>query len=171
MTLADKIVVLNRGHVEQVGSPHELYQRPATKFVAGFIGSPTMNFLPAKLLSGAADGCRVSVAGLGDVTLPQAGDGYAQGSSLTLGVRPEHLRLEAPQSDNCFDIVNVEYLGNEVYVYLEPKEGTTLLIHRSEAPSQWKEGQQVSLVPDTAHVHLFDENGAALTLSDARSAA
>ncbi|MEC8900928.1 MAG: hypothetical protein VYB92_03705 [Pseudomonadota bacterium] len=56
-------------------------------------------------------------------------------------------------------------------VYLEPKEGSTLLIHRSEAPSQWQEGQQVSLVPDTEHVHLFDESGAALTLSATRSAA
>ena len=138
MTLADKIVVLNRGHIEQVGSPHELYQRPATKFVAGFIGSPTMNFMPAELLSGTADGCRVKAAGVGEVSLPQAGDAYSKGTSLTLGVRPEHLRLEAPQGDNCFDIVNVEYLGNEVYVYLEPKEGSTLLIHRSEAPSQWK---------------------------------
>ncbi|BBI74979.2 hypothetical protein HAALTHF_42990n [Vreelandella aquamarina] len=164
MTLADKIVVLNRGHIEQVGSPHELYQRPATKFVAGFIGSPTMNFMPAELLSGTADGCRVKAAGVGEVSLPQAGDAYSKGTSLTLGVRPEHLRLEAPQGDNCFDIVNVEYLGNEVYVYLEPKEGSTLLIHRSEAPSQWQEGQQVSLVPDTEHVHLFDESGAALIL-------
>jgi multiple sugar transport system ATP-binding protein len=171
MTLADKIVVLNRGHIEQVGSPHELYQRPATKFVAGFIGSPTMNFMPAELLSGTADGCRVKAAGVGEISLPQAGDAYSKGTSLTLGVRPEHLRLEAPQGDNCFDIVNVEYLGNEVYVYLEPKEGSTLLIHRSEAPSQWQEGQQVSLVPDTEHVHLFDESGAALTLAKARSAA
>ncbi|MEC9294521.1 MAG: TOBE domain-containing protein, partial [Pseudomonadota bacterium] len=164
-------VVLNRGHVEQVGSPHELYQRPATKFVAGFIGSPTMNFMPAELLSGTADGCRVKAAGVGEVSLPQAGDAYSKGTSLTLGVRPEHLRLEAPQGDNCFDIVNVEYLGNEVYVYLEPKEGSTLLIHRSEAPSQWQEGQQVSLVPDTEHVHLFDESGAALILSATRTAA
>ena len=171
MTLADKIVVLNRGHIEQVGSPHELYQRPATKFVAGFIGSPTMNFMPAELLSGTADGCRVKAAGVGEVSLPQAGDAYSKGTSLTLGVRPEHLRLEAPQGDNCFDIVNVEYLGNEVYVYLEPKEGSTLLIHRSEAPSQWQEGQQVSLVPDTEHVHLFDESGAALILSATRTAA
>jgi multiple sugar transport system ATP-binding protein len=113
----------------------------------------------------------VKAAGLGEVTLPQAGDSYAQGTSLTLGVRPEHLRLEAPNGDNCFDIVNVEYLGNEVYVYLEPKEGSNLLIHRSEAPSQWQEGQQVSLVPDTEHVHLFDESGAALTLSATRTAA
>ena len=147
------------------------YQRPATKFVAGFIGSPTMNFMPAELLSGTADGCRVKAAGVGEVSLPQAGDAYSKGSSLTLGVRPEHLRLEAPQGDNCFDIVNVEYLGNEVYVYLEPKEGSTLLIHRSEAPSQWQEGQQVSLVPDTEHVHLFDESGAALILSATRTAA
>ncbi len=171
MTLADKIVVLKGGHIEQVGSPHELYQRPATKFVAGFIGSPTMNFMPAELISGSADGCRVNAKGLGENMLSQSADAYPIGSKLTLGVRPEHLRLEAPTGDNCFDIVNVEYLGNEVYVYLEPKEGETLLIHRSEAPSQWKEGQQVSLVPDIEHVHLFDENGTALMLAQARSAA
>ncbi|MGY4876273.1 ABC transporter ATP-binding protein [Vreelandella aquamarina] len=171
MTLADKIVVLKGGHIEQVGSPHELYQRPATKFVAGFIGSPTMNFIPATLLNGSSGGCQVKASGLGEISLPQAADAYPQGSSLTLGVRPEHLRLEAPTGDNCFDIVNVEYLGNEVYVYLEPKDGDTLLIHRSEAPSQWKEGQQVALMPDVEHVHLFDESGAALALPEARSAA
>ncbi|WP_434985239.1 ABC transporter ATP-binding protein [Vreelandella zhaodongensis] len=171
MTLADKIVVLKGGHVEQVGSPYELYQRPATQFVAGFIGSPTMNFMPAELITGSSDGCRISAKGVGEITLPQSADGYNQGSPLTMGIRPEHLRLEAPTSSNCFDIVNVEYLGNEVYVYLEPKEGDTLLIHRSEAPSQWKEGQQVSLVPDIEHVHLFDENGAALLVSPTRSAA
>ncbi|MGS2743855.1 ABC transporter ATP-binding protein [Halomonas sp. LS-001] len=171
MTLADKIVVLNGGHIEQVGSPHELYQRPATQFVAGFMGSPTMNFMPAELISGSQDGCRVTAKGLGEIALPQAADAYRTGSPLTMGVRPEHLRLEAPTDDNCFEIFNVEYLGNEVYVYLEPKDGNILLIHRSEAPSQWKEGQKVSLVPDIEHVHLFDESGAALILSEKRSAA
>lgn len=113
----------------------------------------------------------MTAKGLGEITLPQAADSYRTGSSLTLGIRPEHLRLEAPKGDNCFEIFNVEYLGNEVYVYLEPKEGDTLLIHRSEAPSQWEEGQKVSLVPDIEHVHLFDESGAALMLSETRSAA
>ncbi|MGP9767776.1 ABC transporter ATP-binding protein [Halomonas sp. AOP13-D3-9] len=171
MTLADKIVVLNGGHIEQVGSPHELYQRPATKFVAGFIGSPTMNFMPAELLAGDANGCRVRAVGIGELALPQNAQQQRSGEALTLGIRPEHLCLAAPTDDNCFDIVNVEYLGNEVYVYLEPKQGDTLLIHRSEAPSQWQEGQQVSLAADWEKVHLFDESGAALMLPTQRAAA
>ncbi|MCZ0928544.1 MULTISPECIES: ABC transporter ATP-binding protein [Halomonadaceae] len=171
MTLADKIVVLNGGHVEQVGSPQELYQRPATKFVAGFIGSPTMNFIPAQLLANDDNGCRVLAAGVGELALPQDARAQPQSAPLSIGVRPEHLRLAEPSGENRFEIVNVEYLGNEVYVYLDPKAGDTLLIHRSEAPSQWKLGQHVALVPDTQHVHLFDEGGAALDLPAQRQAA
>ncbi|QPL47556.1 sn-glycerol-3-phosphate ABC transporter ATP-binding protein UgpC [Halomonas sp. A40-4] len=171
MTLADKIVVLNGDHVEQVGSPQELYQRPATKFVAGFIGSPTMNFIPAQLLANDDNGCRVLAAGVGELALPQDARAQPQSAPLSIGVRPEHLRLAEPSGDNRFEIVNVEYLGNEVYVYLDPKAGDTLLIHRSEAPSQWKLGQHVALVPDTQHVHLFDEGGAALDLPAQRQAA
>ncbi|APX94053.1 ABC transporter [Halomonas sp. 1513] len=171
MTLADKIVVLNAGRIEQVGSPHELYQRPATKFVAGFIGSPTMNFLPAELVSSSTDGCRVDTAGIGELALPQDAAGHAAGAALTLGVRPEHLRLAEPGGDNAFEIANVEYLGNEVYVYLVPKTGDTLLIHRSEAPSQWRVGQQVALTPDPEHVHLFDGLDRALPARRAQAVA
>ncbi|AXY42318.1 sn-glycerol-3-phosphate ABC transporter ATP-binding protein UgpC [Halomonas sp. JS92-SW72] len=171
MTLADKIVVLNAGRVEQVGSPHELYQRPATRFVAGFIGSPTMNFLPAALVSGDSRGCRVRTAGLNELALPQDTRQHAAGEALTLGVRPEHLRLGEAKGDNAFEIVNVEYLGNEVYVYLAPKAGEALLIHRSEAPSQWRVGQRVALVPDPDHVHLFDGQDRALGVAPARAVA
>lgn len=162
MTLADKIVVLNGGYVEQIGSPHVLYQRPATKFVAGFIGSPTMNFISAELISCVPNGCRVRATAIGEFTLPLDAQQLRSGEALTLGIRPEHLCLAAPTENNCFEIVNVEYLGNEVYVYLGPKEGSTLLIHRSEAPSEWQEGQKVSLVADAEHVHLFDQYGSAL---------
>lgn len=171
MTLADKIVVLNSGRVEQVGSPQTLYQQPATKFVAGFIGSPTMNFMPAELLKGGTDGCKVTTPGIGELTLPHDAFAHSPGSNLTLGIRPEHLRLAPAVGDNAFEIVNVEYLGNEVYVYLEPKAGDTLLIHRSEAPSQWREGQYVALVPDHRCVHLFDANDQALTLAKRSEAA
>ncbi|WP_148253011.1 ABC transporter ATP-binding protein [Aidingimonas lacisalsi] len=171
MTLADKIVVLRNGHVEQVGSPQELYQRPATKFVAGFIGSPTMNFMPADLLSGNSEGCQVRVPGLGVLALPQDVSHLTEGDRLSLGVRPEHLRLKEAHGDNAFDIVNVEYLGNEVYVYLEPKAGDTLLVHRTDAPSHWQVGQSVALVQDQDHVHLFDGNDNALTCHGQRQAA
>ncbi|MDF9434923.1 ABC transporter ATP-binding protein [Chromohalobacter israelensis] len=171
MTLADQIVVLNGGRIEQVGSPQELYQRPATRFVAGFIGSPTMNFLPGTLIDGRRDGCRVQTAGPGELDLPQDAGALARGTSLTLGLRPEHLRLAEARGDNAFTIVNIEYLGNEVYVYLEPKQGDTLLIHRSEAPSRWAVGHRVALIPDLEHVHLFDEQDRALKVSRTPAAA
>ncbi|MGM0534579.1 MAG: ABC transporter ATP-binding protein [Pseudomonadota bacterium] len=171
MTLADKIVVLRDGRIEQVGSPQELYQRPATRFVAGFIGSPTMNFMPAELAGGADAGCRVRAPGLGELSLPQDASGQATGAELSLGVRPEHLRLAEAEGDNRFEIVNVEYLGNEVYVYLEPRVGETLLIHRSEAPSRWEIGQQVALVPELEHVHLFNAQDQALEIARRRRVA
>lgn len=130
-----------------------------------------MNFMPAQLLANDDNGCRVHAAGVGELALPQDARAQPQSAALSIGVRPEHLRLAEPSGDNRFEIVNVEYLGNEVYVYLDPKEGDALLIHRSEAPSQWKVGQHVALVPDTQHVHLFDENGAALDLPVQRQAA
>ncbi|MDZ7851146.1 MAG: sn-glycerol-3-phosphate ABC transporter ATP-binding protein UgpC [Halomonas sp.] len=171
MTLADKIVVLRDGRIEQVGSPQTLYLQPATKFVAGFIGSPTMNFMPAELLGSDGDGCKVKTPGLGEQALPQDASGQRPGSELTLGVRPEHLCLAEAEGENSFEIINVEYLGNEVYVYLEPMAGDTLLIHRSEAPSRWSLGQRVALVPDLEHVHLFDAQDRALELATSRRAA
>ncbi|TDO10549.1 MULTISPECIES: ABC transporter ATP-binding protein [Halomonas] len=171
MTLADKIVVLRDGRIEQVGSPQTLYQQPLTKFVAGFIGSPTMNFMPAELLGGNEEGCRVRAPGLGELSLPQDASGQPAGAELSLGVRPEHLRLAEADGDNRFEIVNVEYLGNEVYVYLEPRVGDTLLIHRSEAPSRWELGQRVALVPELEHVHLFDAEERALEIASGRRAA
>ena len=135
------------------------------------MGSPTMNFMPAQLQGSDAQGCRVSAPGVGELALPQDAQRLPSSTPLTLGVRPEHLRLAEPSGDNRFEVVNVEYLGNEVYVYLEPKEGDTLLIHRGEAPSHWQQGQFVALVPDTQHVHLFDGRGAALDLPDQRHAA
>ncbi|SDL20336.1 carbohydrate ABC transporter ATP-binding protein, CUT1 family [Modicisalibacter muralis] len=171
MTLADKIVVLKGGHIEQVGSPQTLYQQPATKFVAGFIGSPTMNFMPAELEDNPAEGCRVRAKGIGALNLPQDASAQRTNAQLTLGVRPEHLRLAPAEGDNAFEVVNVEYLGNEVYVYLEPMEGRTLLIHRSEAPCQWQVGQRAALIADLACVHLFDGNDHSLAVRKTSAAA
>ncbi|WP_407061824.1 TOBE domain-containing protein [Billgrantia zhangzhouensis] len=81
-----------------------------------------------------------------------------------LGIRPEHLRLAEAQGSEGFEIANVEYLGNEVYVYLEPKAGDTLLIQRGEAPTRWSVGQRVALAPAPGHVHLFDNGNRALPL-------
>jgi len=102
MTLADKIVVLNAGKIEQVGSPMELYNRPANLFVAGFIGSPQMNFIDA--------------ARLGET-------GYK-----TLGVRPEHMSLSRETGDWSGKVVHVEHLGAETIVYLESEKVGALTV-------------------------------------------
>ena len=171
MTLADKIVVLNGGRIEQVGSPQTLYLQPASRFVAGFIGSPTMNFMPVELLAADAQGCRVRAKGLGELALPLDATGMISGTTLTLGIRPEHLHLSPAEDGDSLEIANVEYLGNEMYVYLEPIRGTDLLIHRSESPSRWRIGQRATLVLDSQCVHLFDSQDRALQAIDKRDAA
>lgn len=171
MTLADKIVVLRAGRVEQVGTPQQLYQCPRTRFVASFIGSPTMNFFPARLHQADENGCRVKVEGMNELALPHDARGIDQAAMLNLGIRPEHLQLVTTEGDNRFEIVNIEYLGNEVYVYLEPLEGDTLLIHRGEAPSSWQIGQHVSLAAEAEHIQLFDAEDLALANLKQRQAA
>ncbi|MBV8666214.1 MAG: TOBE domain-containing protein, partial [Burkholderiaceae bacterium] len=118
MTLADRIVVFNGGVVQQVGSPLELYDRPANLFVAGFLGAPKMNFLQGKLASGSA-----AITLPGDEHLPAAAD-VARGTAgrdVTLGIRPEHLRL-AEESDAAAlqaQVTLVEHLGDQMLAYLK----------------------------------------------------
>ncbi|MCM2131167.1 ABC transporter ATP-binding protein [Larsenimonas rhizosphaerae] len=166
MTLADKIVVLRAGHIEQVGSPRTLYERPASKFVAGFIGSPAMNFMAATLVDATDTGCRVNVPGLGDIDLPFQARDVARGASLSLGIRPEHLQPGDPEGDNRFDVVNVEYLGNECCIYLD-NATDTFLTSRVEAATPITRGDTVSLHLDPQHVHLFDSDERALARTGA----
>jgi len=106
MTLADRLVVMNKGRIEQVGAPAEVYRRPASRFVAGFIGSPPMNFLPARLVSPDAvaleSGHRLALAGSA---------GLAVGSQVVVGFRPEDLRLEPGADAIPFETEMVEELG------------------------------------------------------------
>ncbi|WP_342596411.1 sn-glycerol-3-phosphate ABC transporter ATP-binding protein UgpC [Salinicola lusitanus] len=162
MTLADRIVVLNAGHVEQIGTPRELYERPASRFVAGFIGSPKMNFIAVAAEADAEHGCRVEIPAVGQRTLPlafSAGSGSA--NEATLGVRPEHLIPTPSEHGEGLEIVNVEYLGSEAYLYLERDDGE-LLVCRSQAPSPFRRGQRVTLDFDPLHAHLFDCDGRAV---------
>mgnify|MGYP002719150179 FL=1 len=126
MTLADKIVVLNGGRVEQVGSPRELYERPASRFVAGFLGSPKMNFLAARLQAPGATSL-VDAPVLGMTTLPFESADLAAGTLLTLGVRPEHISLKAAEADAGIVVTGVEYLGSETYVHLETGQDLSLI--------------------------------------------
>ncbi|VVM49435.1 Maltose/maltodextrin import ATP-binding protein MalK [Pseudomonas fluorescens] len=160
MTLADKIVVLNGGHIEQVGSPRELYERPASRFVAGFLGSPKMNFLPARLHV-PGETSLVDAAVLGMTTLPFDSSNLAADASLSLCVRPEHLSLKAAPGTAGVVVTGVEYLGSETYVHLDTGQDEPLIC-RCEVNAGWQAGDRVELQLDIDKIHLFDTDGTAL---------
>ena len=160
MTLADKIVVLRAGQVEQVGAPLELYDDPANMFVAGFIGSPRMNFLKATVLT--ADGGRVTV---GLVSQPQVqltlsvAAAVKVGDEISLGIRPERFAAEgAGDADLPVEVDVVEHLGNTSYVYAHASADERIIIER--------EGSRATISKDrltvgiaASHVYLFDSAG------------
>ena len=130
MTLADKIVVLKDGLVEQVGSPREIYEDPANSFVAGFIGSPRMNMIEAIW----SDGGTAKV-GNGVISVDLGQHKPSQGESVLLGMRPEHLIVASDQKDAVRVTVDVtEYLGGTRYLYCQTEDGQTLVAEYRDGP-------------------------------------
>ena len=160
MTLADKIVVLNGGRVEQFGSPRELYERPASRFVAGFLGSPRMNFLPARLQAPGETSLADTLV-WGITPLPFHSSKLATGTQLSLGIRPEHVSLKAAEGTAGVVVTGVEYLGSETYVHLETGQEEPLIC-RCEVSAGWQAGDRVELQLDIDNLHLFDADGTAL---------
>ncbi|TFZ33260.1 ABC transporter, partial [Pseudomonas syringae] len=117
MTLADKIVVLSGGQVEQVGSPRELYERPTSLFVAGFLGSPRMNFLPVSLQAPGRNSL-IDIPALGMKSQPFDSSNPTADAQLTLGVRPEHTTLNAANIGVGATVSALDYLCSEVTVHL-----------------------------------------------------
>ena len=158
MTMADKIVVLRLGRVEQIGAPLDLYNAPANRFVAGFIGSPRMNFLDGRIRAADAGGVTVAIDGLPDQRIPAVGG--AEGEPVTLGVRPEHVVPGA--SPASFDaLVNAtEQLGSDSYLYCELPRGQKLTIHApGQTPVRRGERTPIRLDPDACHLFHHDEDG------------
>jgi multiple sugar transport system ATP-binding protein len=157
MTLADKIVVLQSGVVEQAGSPLELYHHPRNLFVAGFIGSPKMNFLPAAVTAGTSSGATVQFAHGSSLTVPVKADHLSVGDAVTLGVRPEHMR-PSDTGELAGEVMVVERLGGETFLYTQMNDGAMLVIQADgEIPTRVHEHIQVKLDPATCH--LFDAAG------------
>lgn len=157
MTLADRIVVLNNCRIEQVGAPMEVYLRPASRFVAGFIGSPAMNFLPVTLT---ATGDR-AMARLGDgalVPLPGVPSGDAP---WELGIRPEALTVVGQGGLTRGAATVVEQLGDRTLVYVRLGDGTQVTA-QDGGRSAVRAGDMVELAFDTSALHLFDANGRAV---------
>jgi len=168
MTMATRIVVLNAGKIEQVGAPLELYHNPVNSFVAGFIGSPKMNFLPGKLVS--ADGRRAKIA-LPDgnqVSVAVDATRAKEGDEVTLGVRPEHLLLRpgdapagavGPISKIKGEVVLVENLGESALIYVKPAKTEAMILCRVEGISTAKDGEALELGVAASTAHLFDADG------------
>jgi multiple sugar transport system ATP-binding protein len=157
MTLADKIVVLNAGNVEQVGSPLELYHRPNNLFVAGFIGSPMMNFIKGTVSSTSAKGVTIALPGGGSVTAAVSGDGLGTGDAVTLGVRPEHVVLAtAGQVGGEVDVI--EELGESYFAYVRIADGTMVTVRQhGDSTINRHEKVSISIPGDACHVFRADK--------------
>ena len=157
MTLADKIVVMNKGRIEQTGKPLDLYYKPANLFVASFIGSPAMNFLPASMKDGdlavLADGTELQIP------LPAS---CKAGDKITLGCRPEHMAFAqtgGPAVPGTVEII--ERLGETGYAHIRLTGGEAIIVEiRGDAGRRHGDSVRVMLNPE--HLHIFDAAGSRL---------
>ncbi len=164
MTLASRIVVFNQGRIEQVGTPMALYHRPVNLFVAGFIGSPTMNFMPVTLLSGDASLARVVLADGTPVVVQADASKLAPGAALTLGVRPEHVMAVAEPTDNTLQgqVQAAEHLGDTTYLYLQTPGRDASFVARTDPDNPLAVGELAHLVLPPQRCYLFDADGRTL---------
>jgi multiple sugar transport system ATP-binding protein len=135
MTLADKIVVMNAGRIEQIGTPMELYNNPANLFVAGFIGSPQMNFLDASAIG-------------------------VQGAK-TIGIRPEHLTVDPNKGDWKGTLIHTEHLGADTNLYLDTERAGTLTV-RAFGEVRYPQDSTLYASADPKHIYRFDDGGAVI---------
>jgi multiple sugar transport system ATP-binding protein len=157
MTLADRIVVLNDGRIEQVGTPMDIYLRPATSFVAAFVGSPRINLLPVRI-EPAAEG--LAAATLPDGThvrtaVPAAA--LPEGDTM-IGLRAEHIRIAREGAASRGTARVVERLGERTLIHVELKGGA-MLVAEDVGLSSVRAGDEVGLSIDGAAAHLFDGTG------------
>ena len=165
MTMADKIVVLHGGIIEQVGSPLELYHRPRNQFVAGFIGSPKMNFIPVQVSKVTGNAIGLDLPGGGSIKLPAAVKA-AVGDNLTLGVRPEHIGMAKGAKGDVKGTLRVgEYLGSETMFYTTLADGTDVSV-KADGLAAAKVGDALQLELPPKACHLFDDAGNALLNGD-----
>jgi multiple sugar transport system ATP-binding protein len=152
MTLADRIVAINGGHVQQVGSPLELYDRPANLFVAGFIGSPAMNMFPAFFSH--REG-RPTIVHAGFACVLNQDLALAKGAAVTVGIRPEHIALGAGTVEGIVDLVEPTGLGTIAHLTLA---GTALKAFSLARPPLTI-GASISMNLPACKLHLFDADG------------
>ncbi|GKY87370.1 ABC transporter ATP-binding protein [Sinisalibacter aestuarii] len=160
MTMADKIVVLNEGRIEQMGAPLDLYNDPDNKFVAGFIGSPAMNFFDGTVTARDDAALTVELSDKTKVVYPCANPGQAGvGDAVTLGVRPENFHFDGGDEPAIKgEVYAVERLGGETYLYLQSTAGHETVVH-AVGDHEVAVGDQVAVNFNPARNHLFDPQG------------
>lgn len=173
MTLADRIVLLHAGadtqrfgSIAQVGAPMELYHHPRNRFVAGFIGSPRMNFLPAQVVSAQDNGIQIRLQH-SDETLLVAAKGPVQaGQQVTVGVRPEHMEIGTQgQYGITREVMLVERLGEQTYVHLDEPAGQPL-VAKAPGDARIARGERLRVTVTPSCAYLFDEDGVALARTE-----
>lgn len=158
MTLADRIVVLDGGYVSQVGSPLELYHYPANKFVAGFIGSPAMNFVEVEVLQASDRHAEVKLPSGDVLSLPVDGSQLAAGSYATLGIRPEHCVDPATADAQLVgDVMVVERLGDQTLVYMDIAHMDDAIV-RLQGDVDISSNKPLAMGLDAKRCHLFDQD-------------
>jgi multiple sugar transport system ATP-binding protein len=163
MTLADKIVVLDHGVISQIGTPMELYNDPANKFVASFIGAPSMNFVAVDARTADGRDAVVGLPGGGEIKLTTKKGLTGAGSGFEVGIRPEHVRLGSPDDPkrNLGGTVQIlERLGNATIMYVETPAGQ--IVVQDDGDVRMKAGDNVGVIFDPARVHLFSADQAAV---------
>ncbi|MYM86663.1 sn-glycerol-3-phosphate ABC transporter ATP-binding protein UgpC [Rugamonas sp. FT82W] len=164
MTLGQRIAVFNAGRIEQVGTPHELYNHPANLFVAGFLGTPRMNFIAGEVVAASAQRASVLLPG-GAIVDVDVGAGPRQGDRVTLGVRAEHLSIAGAGQTNTIDvgIGHVEYLGDQSIVYATlAGMGEMIAVKQGAEAPPLHAGSRARVHLPPSRCLLFDAAGRAL---------
>ncbi|TMJ35185.1 MAG: sn-glycerol-3-phosphate ABC transporter ATP-binding protein UgpC [Alphaproteobacteria bacterium] len=164
MTLADRIVVLRSGVIEQIGTPLEIYASPHNRFVAGFMGSPKMSFLKAKVVKAVGRRLTLAVAGMTPSMVEiELAPGASVADQVMLGIRPEHFRLKGakgPRLEARIDFV--ERLGGDSYLHAPDHPAGGLIIRQGEASAVKPETKAMAIGVDWNEVHLFSDDGRAI---------
>ena len=161
MTLANDIVVLDQGIVSQKGTPMDLYNSPKNLFVAGFIGSPKMNFIESTVISKNSNSSEVDILGSGKLSIPKALSNVSEGDKIKIGIRPEHLEINQI-SDVVWEgkVFVAEKLGSGTFLYLE-KDGEPLVV-QTDGDTKIKVGDTIKVGINSSRCHIFNEKGSSI---------
>ncbi|MBL0404095.1 sn-glycerol-3-phosphate ABC transporter ATP-binding protein UgpC [Microvirga aerilata] len=170
MTMADRIVVMNEGRMEQAGRPLELYHAPRNTFVAGFIGSPKINLLPGSVQAIGSEGVTIALSVGGTLAAQVVPGDLRPGNEVIVGVRPESLHQASGSEGFAARVDVIERLGNETVVYASLPTGETIIFQDRGAGSIGI-GSTVRLSADPEHCHLFHKDGTALSRTEQALAA